>query len=280
MSNNDNVADREILDTKKMLEDDFLSRLGKIKLNPIATRTQVKTQVKTTGISDDSNIEETKPNYNTEKVLTELYDTRDSLIETLNQTGIGANSNSLVSGINKVGSCIRALGGKVDNFDPYANMSGLQTPTVHKNAKKVIENTKESYSLGKISNSRVNDDGTAIEMTFEGIKDNMSYKCVGTIVTPKAWLGNEAIDYVYSPGEGRMSVKAFNEEGKWMDRSANYKISWELSDGQIEETKPEPKPEVKEIKEANNVEIKEEKEIIAQNDMDNDISDDFEIKEN
>jgi hypothetical protein len=73
-----------------------------------------------------------------------------------------------------------------------------------------------------------------------------------------------------------MSVKAFNEEGKWMDRSANYKISWELSDGKIEEVKPE----VKEIKEANNIEIKEENEIIAPNDIDDDISDDFEIKEN
>jgi adenylosuccinate synthase len=51
------------------------------------------------------------------------------------------------------------------------------------------------------------------------------------LVTSSSWNGNEAIDFIYTPGQGKMSVKVF-EKGKWIDKSetGNYEIKWELEE--------------------------------------------------
>ncbi len=211
------MEDREILDTKNMLEDGFLSRLKNINIPH-------KTQ-KTAKIQEDVPVEE--PNYNTERVLSDLFDARDILIDSFSKIGITNQSKSMVDGINKIGSCISAMGGEVDKFDPFSSISGLQAPNLKKNAKRVIENTVESYTLGEIKDIDIHDEGKTIVLSFIGKQGSVNYKAVGTLTAFKKWNGNEAIDYIYTPNEGRMSVKEY-DDGKWIDRSNNYKISWEL----------------------------------------------------
>jgi len=261
--NTDYVEEREPLDTKSMLEDAFFANLGKTgKSIPKVKKTQeLKADV----------------NFNTEKLLLELFEVRDNLVEVFSS---GSNSQHIITSINKVGSCIRSLGGEAQDFDPFAHLSGLQKPNIKKNAMRVIENTKEVYSIGRIEEPKVEEDGKTIIITFAGQKDNVDYKAVGTLVASKNWVGNEAIDYVYTPGEGRMSVKVFNEDGKWVDKSNAYKISWELfekeADLNVMPLEVERKDEGKDEK---NVEIKEEVKKEASNkDIDEEIGD-FPIEE-
>jgi hypothetical protein len=270
--NNDYMDEREPLDTKNMLENGFFARLGKTALKPIPTKTEVTPEPATI-----------PANYNTEKVLTHLYEARDGLIETYSKVGIGAYSQGFVDGINKIGSCIKSMGGEVDSFDPFAHMSGLQAPSLQKNAKRVIENTVESYTLGKIGDAKISDDGKTIIVTFKGQQANTDYKAIGTLVASKAWVGNEAIDYVYTPGEGRMSVKVFSDDGKWIDKSASYKISWELFENEanynVMPTEGENSSIKKEGKGENIVEIKEEVENTSSNNIEDEEIGDFQIEE-
>jgi len=146
------------------------------------------------------------------------------------------------------------MGGKIEHFDPFVKLSGLQAPSMKKNANRVIENTKESYSIGNISDTRMTEDGRTIFITFDGVSNKIAYRAVGTILASKTWVGNEAVDYIYTTGEGRMSVKALDDNGEWIDKSNNYKISWELYEGKFKD-----KEELeKEGNTAKETEIKEE----------------------
>jgi hypothetical protein len=269
MSNSDNVEDREILNTKNMLEDGFFANLGKISKNPAVQKETTKETAREVALSPSSQ-------FNTEKVLMGLFEARDGLVETYAKIGMGAYSQNFIDGINKIGSCIKALGGEVENFDPFTNMSGLQAPNLVKNAKRVIENTVEAYSLGKVSDANISQDGKIITMTFTGQNGTTNYKAVGTLTANKTWTGNEAIDYIYSTNSGRMSVKSFSDDGKWVDKSGNYRIEWELFE---KESSFDVMPtEGENIRQAgtdkNSVEIKEE--IInteSNNDIDEEIGD-------
>jgi hypothetical protein len=187
-------------------------------------------------------IEEPPKNYNTEELLLELYDTRDHLIKLCSTIDIDNSDtiSDLTNSINKLGSCIIKVGGKVDNFDPMDNMSGLQSPNIRKNAERVIENTKQYYSLGKIEDSKIEDDKTIV-VTFSGQRNNIKYSAKGTIKVENNWIGNEAIDYIWFPDSGKMTVKALNENNEWKDRSDDYNISWELTQEQIEKNVEENK---------------------------------------
>ena len=258
-------------DTQNLLEDAFLNNLKNGVKGGSKTASRPTPKI-------DLDITEKAPDYNTEELLSNLYTTRDELIETFKAMGISANSKALVSGINRVGLCIKSIGGSVENFDPFMHMSGLQAPSLVKNAKRVIENTQEAYSLGNITDLDIKDNGRVIIMAFNGQKDNIAYKATGTIEASKCWVGNEAIDYLYTPSEGRMSVKTF-DGNNWVDKSNDYKISWELMENEIDLN-----ASVKNItKEAGsvkkNVEIKEEVAKDTLNNIDGDISDDFEITE-
>ena len=266
---NDYVEDREPLDTKAMLEKGFFDKLGNnLKIKPDSH--QEKTS-------------ETIVKYNTEKLLLNLFEARDGLVDTYSKIGIGAHSQKFVDGINKIGACIRSLGGEVENFDPFAHMSGLQAPNLHKNAKRVIENTIEAYTLGKIEDATISEDGKIITVTFTGRQGNTDYKAVGTLVASRAWVGNEAIEYLYAPTEGRLSVKVFADNGKWVDKSSNYKISWELfeneTDFNVMPTEGENKAIQKEGQKENNVENKKEIENSIQNNIDDEDIGDFPIDE-
>jgi len=239
--------DNGIIDTRSEIEENFFKNLA-------------KKPPKNVKVPERDEIVTAAPNYNTEEVLNDLFETRDSLIDMV--TSDNDLSSPLVENINKLGACIKRMGGEAEDFDPFIHISGLQTPSMVKNAHRVLENTKEAYTLGKITDSKVEDDGRTIKIVFSGIKDDVAYKAAGTVVAPKMWIGNEALEYLYSPGEGRLSVKALNEDGKWIDKSGNYKIAWELSEGQM--NAPENKEEVK---------------VAAQNNVDEEISDEFPIED-
>jgi len=267
--NDDYTSDREPLDTKDMLEKGFFDRLGKTP--------------KTTPKVVSQDITAAKEQYNTEKLLLNLFEARDGLTETYSKIGISTYSQNIVDSINKIGECIRSLGGESETFDPFVHMSGLKSPNLNKNAKRVIENTIEAYTLGKIEDAKIADDGKTITMAFTGQQDNIDYKAVGTLVANKAWVGNEAVDYLYSLNSGKMSVKSPSDDGKWIDKSANYKISWELfeneanlnvmaSEGDNTQIKKEGKVE-------NNAEIKKEVENDTLNNIEDEEIGDFPIEE-
>lgn len=236
------------IDTRSEIEENFFKNLAKKPPKNVSVPRQME------------ELAAVAQNFNTEDVLSDLFETRDSLIDMV--TNDSDISSPLVENINKLGSCIKRMGGEAEDFDPFIHISGLQAPSMVKNAHRVLENTKEAYTLGKITNCKVEEDGRTISIVFSGIKDNTAYKAVGTVVAPKVWAGNEALEYIYSTGEGRLSVKALNEDGKWIDKSANYKISWELSEGQM--NAPENKEEVR---------------VEAQNNVEEEISDEFPIED-
>lgn len=215
---NELEEEREPLNTRDMLENAFFANLGK-------KGTKIPVEAENTSIPKTAN---TDSSIDVENILMQLYETRDGLIESVSKMGVTSSSESIVTGINKIGGCIKKMGGQVQKFDLLSHLSGLKSPNLKKNAMRVIENTKEAYNIGKITEASISEDGKTIHITFMGQQDNVDYKAVGTIISPKTWVGNEAIDYLYSPSEGRMSVKAYNEEGKWLDKSGSYEISWEL----------------------------------------------------
>ena len=163
----------------------------------------------------------------TEELLESLYSIRDGLIEDFSSISLGTKlAGSLTSKINGLGGCIRRMGGVADDFEPLNHVSGLDVPNQTKNAKRVMENTLECYKLGKAEQVSIGEDGRELVIDFTGTEGDVSYVATGKIVAEE-WNGNEAIDYVYTPGEGRMSVRAF-ESGRWLDKSDKYSIRWEL----------------------------------------------------
>ena len=260
MSNN-YVDDDGKFHTQDLIMDSFLANLSNKTKQQISSAPSNPAPISKSAISST-------PSYSTEKLLTTLWDTRDNLVSAFNEIGFTRSSESIVDSINKIGSCIKDLGGEVDDFDPLANMSGLQIPKLTKNAERVIENTKESYSLNKIEDTKIVD-GKTIVIAFAGVKDDIKWRAVGTVIANDTWMGSEALDYIYSPSAGRMSVKVPTSNG-WIDKSNDYKISWELFE---EDNKKEEGISL------NKIEIKEEVKKEAEKDIEADISDNFEIKE-
>ena len=167
-----------------------------------------------------------------EEVLVSLYDVYDNMImhfESMDYTNTVAQkvSNNII----KLGSCIATLGGEVENFSPLDHVSGLSSPPMMKNAQQVVERTKTCYKRADIEDVSISDTGKVIDITLVGQDDNvgMAYRAKGTLQTNSSWSGAEAIDYIYTPEAGKMSVKVL-EDDRWVDRSPNYKISWELQE--------------------------------------------------
>ena len=230
--------DRVQFNTEDMLKDGFLKELQK-------TDKKSASQIKSIPNETTTNIEITK-DFNREEVLVDLYDTRDGLLDCFSSVNYNSGvGRSLTKHINILGSCIQKMGGEVDKFNPLDHISGLQEPDLCKNAQKVLEVTKACYKLGSIQESKVHKDDRTIIIVFAGQDNGTFYKATGTI-SPKqenTWMGNEAIDYIYTPSEGKMSVKALDETGKWTDRSSSYDIYWELEENnqseQVENEKKE-----------------------------------------
>jgi len=167
-------------------------------------------------------------NASMEKILVALYDTREGMVEAFETCNVNSKTAKILSGqINKLASCIRYMGGDVEEFEPLNHVSGLTAPDFYKNAQKVIETTIQCYSLGEVEDAKVLENGRKITIVFTGSAGNVNYKAAGTI-TSDEWTGNEAIDYIYTPKEGKMSVKSF-ENGRWINRNADekYKVLWD-----------------------------------------------------
>jgi len=207
--------------TAKMIEENFFKNL---KESGFAKKTNVSQTIK-----------DIDTNYSTEEILINLYEVRDELIDSCSNLDIDSDSIKFITtSINKVGNCIRKLGGNAEDFDPINHVMGLQTPNMIKNAEKVAETTKQYYALGNIEEALVSNNGKTINIIFTGEKNNIQYRALGTITanSTSAWTGNEAIDYVYKTGSGKMFVRAFTN-GKWTDKSDEYEILWELEENPI-----------------------------------------------
>jgi len=227
----------EPADTTGLLEQTFMNAI------PEATRRNIENaspssmpQIKP--ISSNRGNQDSRVNlaknkdYSTEKLLISLYDIHDSLVslfEGLNHTSPLASSLSI--NIDKVDDCIVELGGKIEKFIPLDHVSGLSVPADATNITKVIETTKACYNSGNIEDARSDSASKSINITFMGKDDqlNVLYRALGSIVAKSSWNGNEAIDYIYTPQSGKMSVKVL-EGGKWIDRSEDYKVGWELEE--------------------------------------------------
>jgi len=214
--------------------------------------------------------------YDSEGLLVELFDIRDSLVELF--SSINHNSPTgrvLTSQINQISGCIRRVGGVAETFNPLDHISGLDMPDQTVNAQKVIQQTKQCYKLGSIGDTSISKDGKVIKIVFSGNEGNRDYRAEGEITTKGAWIGNEAIDYVYTPQSGKMSVKALNENGCWVDKHEGYNVYWELteSDDPIADT-------VEEIKSVKKAKTIEELEKVSENNVTNkEIDIDFPIND-
>lgn len=250
--NTDRTEEREVLDTKSMLENGFLSKLKmKPGSKPIS---KLVPEIKESSVIN-----------NTESLLLDLFEVRDGLIDIYKRSSEEVTS-PLTDHIEKVACCIRKLGGAVDKFDPFSSLSGLKDLDLKLNAQRVVENTKQAYTLGKISEEKVSSDGKTINITFSGVKGSIQYKAVGTLIANKSWIGNEGIDYIYSPQSGKISVKAISDNGKWIDKSSEYNISWELYE-----------QDVKSIEKV--AEIKKDIENPIENNIDDEEIGDFDIRD-
>lgn len=169
-----------------------------------------------------------------EAVLLHNYDVYDLLLEVFRTVDINSDvATKLTQAIRKIEASIKLLGGKELNFQPEDVVSGLALPDQSVAMSKVVATTSAYYKMGSVRDSAIVNKNT-IRMTFALNEKNNKIICRGD-VTPSTgvWIGNEAIDYVYTPEGGRMTVKLLSQGG-WVNVSSDYKINWELL--------PEPEP--------------------------------------
>lgn len=235
--------DLEPVDTASLLDEGLRISLGGV--SPDKVR-EMESEIRNSGdVVETSQLRKIASNKNSaiannasmEKVLVALYDAREGMVEAFETCNVNSKTASILAGqINKLASCIRYVGGDIEEFEPLNHVSGLAAPDFYKNAQKVIETTIQCYSLGDVEDAKVLDNGKKITIVFTGTSGNRKYKVAGTI-TSDEWTGNEAIDYIYTPKSGQMSVKAF-ENGRWVNRNSSdkYKIVWELEESDIPET--------------------------------------------
>jgi hypothetical protein len=135
----DYLEDRELLDTQNMLEEGLWASL---KGNPKFAK-----QAKIAASAKNEEMAENNASTVDESLLTELYEIRDSLIDTFEKVEITSKaSNKLGEDINRLGNCIKHLGGPVEEFNSLQHISGLQSPDIIRNAQRVIETTKQCYN--------------------------------------------------------------------------------------------------------------------------------------
>lgn len=228
-----------------------------------------------------SNIKKNSPNVNTESLLINIYSVYDSLVDLFQQVGMENNlSEELTQNIWLLEKCISEVGGQVEHFIPEDHVSGLVAPSTLGNAVKTIDTTKKCYRLGEIKNDHISKDGNTISIEFHGQSNNeVTYVAKGTIVAKNGWMGNEAIDYIYKVGGGKMTVKAY-VDGKWVNQGKSYDIHWELDEmdmhADIADDIDEGSIKFAELVNGAN-KIKQERTSNSENKSDNDISEDFNV---
>ena len=233
-------ADLEPVDTAGLLEDSLRASLGGVSSDKVR---EIESEIRNAGDTVETSqlrkVGSTKKialssSASLEKLLLALYDVREGLVQSFETCTINSKTAPILADqINRLASCIRYIGGEADEFIPLNHVSGLSTPNFYKNAQKVIETTMQCYSLGEVDDAQVEENGKKIKIAFSGSDGKKVYKAVGTVSSDE-WTGNEAIDYIYTPNEGKMSVKAF-ENGRWIDKSSSgkYQVYWELEEADI-----------------------------------------------
>jgi hypothetical protein len=229
----------EAFDSADLLTRNLLQTLGRPSQQKIA---EVEQEIVAGGAELDyapitsfsSNGRTTYTNADTEpqkdvRLIGALKNVHAGLIDVFERSGLNSGiENNLVNLIDTTGACLNHLGEATEKFEPLRHLSGLQAPNMVKNANKVVETTLNCYKIGSIEDQFVSDDGSTIEMVFAGKYRDIEYKAFGRVIA-QSWEGSEAIDYIYTPGKGKLSVKAF-EGGKWVDKSDHYDIKWTLEE--------------------------------------------------
>ena len=231
-------GEEEILDGASLLADGLRQSIGnpnaKI-MNQVSDEIKASGDVVVTARSGVPQVAELKNGQSVEKVLIELLTLRDSLIAAFEGCKINTKISDRISTAIRISErLITSVGGSIDEFVPLKHVSGLKAPDFHKNAKKVIQTTIQCYTLGEISDSKISDDGSRIDIILTGKEEDTYFRVEGSI-TAEEWTGSEAIDYIYTPGEGKLSVKVF-EDGRWIDKSDTnkYDIVYSLTESDNE----------------------------------------------
>lgn len=235
------AENREPIDSASLIEDFLKNKLGGVSEEKIE---ETKREIQASGNSVDSGIKRISKvgksegtslpsDFSVESLLLELYDLRESLINVFELAGINNTiAEKVGDSIDKAERFINKLGGDIEKFVPLNHISGLQAPDQVKNAERVIQTTLQCYKLGKVETATIKEDGKIIHIVFSGNSGNTYYKAFGDI-SAEEWAGNEAIDYVYTPGAGNMTVKAY-ENGRWLVKNASYnskyKALWTLEE--------------------------------------------------
>jgi len=213
------------------------------------------------------------------KLISTLKRVHGGLIDVFERSGLNSGvEGNLVDLIDTTGACLNYLGETTAKFEPLRHLSGLQAPNMVKNANKVVETTMSCYKIGSIEGHQISDDGSEIQIVFSGKYRNIEYKAFG-VVTASSWEGSEAIDYIYTPGSGKLSVKSF-ECGKWIDKSDKYEVKWTLEEKDLnleEKAQENPNNSTVEREIVASEKISEEKEEVFTPTSNNDFDDDEEI---
>ena len=191
-----------------------------------------------------------------EKLINALSVVYGGLVDVFEQSGVeSAMNDQLIALIETAGACLNYLGERTDKFEPLKHLSGLGAPDITGKAKMVASTTLNCYSLGEIIGPDIENNGRTIKLAFTGRNSKVSYQATG-VITADFWDGSEAIDYIYTPGSGKMSVKAY-ERGRWIDRSdsGNYDIRWSLAETPIGEDPETSDPETEVSKEEVVIEV-------------------------
>ena len=238
--------DLEPVDSSSLLEEGLRLKIGHPQASKIL---QVTDEIRAAGDFAARGSRSSAPQIdsmggNAEAVMMDMFSLREDLIAAFEGCKINTKTSTRISNAIRISErMISKIGGTVDEFVPLQHVSGLRPPDFLKNAKKVVETTMQCYSLGDISNATISEDGRTINITLNGSEGDTYFKVEGTIVADE-WTGSEAIDYIYTPGEGKLSVKVF-EDGRWMDKSKGdrYNIVWDLVESRgepVQEPVPEP----------------------------------------
>jgi hypothetical protein len=204
------------------VSDDEVSKLL-AKTNPVSKPVPKKTASTNKQVQNNDIL--TSPNIDSEKVIVGLYHIKDELIDNF-QFFQEEKIDKITKLINYVSLLIKDFGGTYEDFNPLDYMSGLESPDETGVINRIIQTTQKCYKYGTVQLSGISQDFKTISIRLIGEKNGNRYIVDGKI-TSNSWGGNEAIDYISTVNAGKLSVKCF-ENGRWIDRSSNYKIVYDV----------------------------------------------------
>lgn len=221
------------LDTGSILANALKNKIGG-KL-PLPKESQDQEEV----VKGESSVIDSVGKEFTAKAVELLDSLRDDLIYYFQEVSSDKVASSRIeSMIRKSEEIGYALGVEMTPFDPLRNMSGLKSGDVLENAEKVITNTVSHYKLFSVTSAKAfnTNKGPAIEINIIGEQGDCGFEINGKVVSNNDFNGNEAIDYVYSPDGGLMTVKA-RHQGAWVDVSEDFIVDCQIKRYKLSENK-------------------------------------------